>query len=237
MKEPMACQVKDLYAGYGDMIVVNGVNIYVKIGEKVALLGPNGSGKTTLINTIAGLLKPFKGEIRLFGYDITGLKPHEIAELGVSIVPEGGRVFPRLTVMENLLVAIPRKGKSYMLIEEIFKLFPVLKERREQLAGTLSGGEQRMLAIARALVRNPKLLIIDELSLGLAPKLVLTLYKALNELWETSRISILVTEQFVKMALEFSHRAYFIELGSIVLEGPSQELIENPYVKRVYLGV
>ena len=237
MTGPMPCEVRNLYTGYGDTIIIHDLSMSIGRNEKVALIGPNGAGKTTLLNAIVGLLKPVKGEIRVFGRDTRHLEPHEIIKLGVGVVPEGGRIFPRLTVMENILVAMPSRDRSAATLEEIFSLFPILKARREQLAGTLSGGEQRMLAIARAIARNPKLLIIDELSLGLAPKIISMIYNALNVLWETTDTSILVTEQFIKRALEFSQRAYLIEHGSIVLEGPSHELAENPYVKKAYLGI
>jgi len=232
----MACEVKNLYAGYGEMVVVHDVSINLTRGEKVALIGPNGAGKTTLIHTLVGLLKPIKGTVLIFGNDIRDLEPHEISDLGVSLIPEGGRIFPRLTVLENILVSVPSQGKNSFSLEEIFKVFPILKDRKDQLAGTLSGGEQRMLAIARSIARSPKLLIIDELSLGLAPKALSTIYNSVNELWETTGMSILITEQFIKRALEFSHRAYLIEQGSIVLEGQSHELLESEHVRKAYLG-
>lgn len=235
MSKPLPCEVKDLYAGYGDVTVLHGVTMKVDRREKVALIGPNGAGKTTLIRVIVGLLKPLQGDVYIFGRRVKELKPYEIAKIGVSIVPEGGRIFPRLTVLENILAAV--EDKSSFTLHEVLSLFPVLKERKDQLAGTLSGGEQRMLAIARAIARKPSFLIIDELSLGLGPKVVMQIYNALNTLWETTNMSILITEQYIKFALEFSDRAYVIENGSIVLEGSSQDLIDNPYVKKAYLGI
>ncbi len=228
-------KIESLSAGYGDLEMLHNINMILRRKEKVALVGPNGAGKSTLINTIGGLIKPKKGRIIFLGKDITTLDPHERANLGIAIVPEGGRIFPRLTVYENLIMSAKKKNEEYF--KEIFDLFPKLRERMNQLAGTLSGGEQRMLAIARALVQKPKLLIIDELSLGLGPKIVSEIYKALNNIWETSDLTILVSEQYVTKALEFSDRAYVIENGSVVLEGFSKELIKDPRIIKAYLGV
>ncbi len=235
MSASLPCEVRDLHAGYGDATVLHGITMKVDRREKVAIIGPNGAGKTTLIMVIVGLLRPLRGTVYIFGRNLVELKPHNIAKLGVGIVPEGGRIFPRLTVLENILAAM--EDQRSLTLSEVFSLFPILRERKDQLAGTLSGGEQRMLAITRAIVRKPSFLIIDELSLGLGPKIVSQIYNALNKLWETTNISILITEQYVKRALEFSDRAYVIENGSIVLEGLSQDLIDNPYVIKAYLGV
>jgi len=230
------CEVKKVTAGYGEMVVIRDVSLSIREGQKVALIGPNGAGKTTLVNVIVSLLKPKEGDVYIFGKNTKNLKPYEVAEMGVRVVPEGGRVFPRLSVLENLLTAVQGR-KDYGRLDVVFTLFPRLKERRDQLAETLSGGEQRMLAIARALAGNPKLLILDELSLGLGPKIVSEIYRALMEAWEEFKISILLIEQYVRKALEFSDTAYVIEGGEIKLEGPSRELINNDYVKKVYLGL
>jgi branched-chain amino acid transport system ATP-binding protein len=237
MERNIPCITKNLDAGYGGVAYIRNVNIQVGKNEKVAIIGPNGAGKTTIMNTLVGILKPLRGEVQIFGNDIRYLEPHKIVELGISIVPEGGRVFPRLTVLENILASISRNRKTSITLEELFRLFPILKDRKDQLAGTLSGGEQRMLAIARAIARSPKFLIVDELSLGLAPKIISAIYASLNVLWETANISMLITEQYIKRALEFSHRAYLVENGSIVLEGPSVELLDNPNIKETYLKI
>jgi branched-chain amino acid transport system ATP-binding protein len=228
-------KIADLSAGYGDLAILHNIELEIKHGEKVALIGPNGAGKSTLIKVIGGLIKPLRGDIYLQGVRINDLSPHERTRLGIAIVPEGGRIFPKLTVYENLIISAKRKDD--VVFEEVFELFPVLKERKNQIAGTLSGGEQRMLAIARALVLRPKLLIIDELSLGLAPKIINDIYNALLDLWEKTRMSLLITEQYVKKALEFSDRAYVIEGGSIVLKGDSKELIKDPRIVKAYLTI
>jgi branched-chain amino acid transport system ATP-binding protein len=228
-------KITDLSAGYGDLAILHNIELEIKHGEKVALIGPNGAGKSTLIKVIGGLIKPLRGDIYLQGVRINDLSPHERTRLGIAIVPEGGRIFPKLTVYENLIISAKRKDDA--VFEEVFELFPVLKERKNQIAGTLSGGEQRMLAIARALVLRPKLLIIDELSLGLAPKIINDIYNALLDLWEKTRMSLLITEQYVKKALEFSDRAYVIEGGSIVLKGDSKELIKDPRIVKAYLTI
>jgi branched-chain amino acid transport system ATP-binding protein len=228
-------KITDLSAGYGDLAILHNIELEIKHGEKVALIGPNGAGKSTLIKVIGGLIKPLRGDIYLQGVRINDLSPHERTRLGIAIVPEGGRIFPKLTVYENLIISAKRKDDA--AFEEVFELFPVLKERKNQIAGTLSGGEQRMLAIARALVLRPKLLIIDELSLGLAPKIINDIYNALLDLWEKTRMSLLITEQYVKKALEFSDRAYVIEGGSIVLKGDSKELIKDPRIVKAYLTI
>jgi len=232
-------EVRNLEAQYGRIKVLWGVSIDVGEHEKVALIGPNGAGKSTLIKAIMGIVKPASGRVIFQGRDITGADTYRIARLGIGYVPEGGMIIPRLTVLENMLAAITTKEaekRANDTLELIYSLFPILKERKNQLGGTLSGGEQRMLAIARALMLRPKLLMIDELSLGLAPKVISTIYSALDQLYESEKISILVTEQFVEKALRFSEKAYLLEKGIITLQGSSHELINNEYIRKAYIG-
>jgi len=230
--------VRGLNAGYGKLHVLWDIDIYIDAGEKVALIGPNGAGKTTLLRSIMGLTTLFSGRIIYNGEDITNLPTFMRARSGITLVPEGSRVFPKLTVLENLLVATTTeesKKKIEDSLDFVFTLFPILKERKDQLAGTLSGGEQRMLAIARGLMTRPKLLMVDELSLGLAPKVVSSLYIALGEVHKYG-ITLLIVEQYVKKALEFSERAYLIEKGRIVKHGRGDELLADRYIREVYIG-
>jgi branched-chain amino acid transport system ATP-binding protein len=231
--------VKNLEAGYGEILIIREVSLNIKRGEIVGLIGPNGAGKTTLLKTISGILKPKSGEIYFENIRIDKLPPYKITELGISHVPEGGHIFPNLTVMENIEVwALHKKAREKFAdtLEWIFQVFPRLKERRKQVAGTLSGGERRMLAIANALIQRPKLLLIDELSFGLAPKLVTELFNKLKELNE-SGITILLVEQNVVRALELCNRAYVLETGKIVLEGFTKELQNNEMIRKAYLGL
>jgi branched-chain amino acid transport system ATP-binding protein len=215
------------------------VSLEVYTGEILGLIGPNGAGKSTLIKAIMGILRPSAGNIYFNKQDITATDTYRIARLGIGYVPEGSMVIPRLTVFENLLAAVTTKEaekRKEDTLELVYTLFPILKERKDQLGGTLSGGEQRMLAIARALMLRPKLLIIDELSLGLAPKVIGAIYLALDQLYESQKISILITEQFVEKALRFSQRAYLLEKGRIALQEISEELANNEYIRKAYIG-
>jgi len=210
----------------------------VRPGEIVTLIGANGAGKTTTLRTISGLVKPRQGQVLLEGRDITRLPPHEIAALGVGHVPEGRRIFPRLTVLENLemgayLVRDPKELQRRL--QAVFELFPRLYERQDQPGGTLSGGEQQMLAIARALMMGPKIMLLDEPSMGLAPVLVETIFDVLRRLNEEGT-TILLVEQNAHMALQVAHRGYVIETGRIVLEGPAAQLAQDPQVQAAYLG-
>jgi branched-chain amino acid transport system ATP-binding protein len=221
------------------MEVLSNVSLNVNKEEFVAIVGSNGAGKTTLLRCITGLIKVEKGLIRFNNEIITGLPPYKIAERGVVVVPEGRRLFPKLTVLENLQMGAyskkARKREKEML-EEIFSLFPRLKERKSQKAGTLSGGEQQMLTIGRALMSLPELLMLDEPSLGLAPTLVLELFKTLEVLKER-RLTVLLVEQNVHRALQLTNRAYVLEHGKIVLEGPSEKLLNDDMVRKAYLGI
>ena len=231
-------EIRNLHAGYGKMQVMHGIDIEIGTGEIVALLGSNGAGKSTLNNNISGLYKPTSGQIFFEGFDITGLRSEKVIDLGIIQVPEGRRIFPNMTVFENLELGGYRRGKSKRTknIEWVVGVFPRLSERFGQMAGTLSGGEQQMLAVGRAMMADPSLLILDEPSLGLSPLLVdemFTLIKNLNE----SGLSIFLVEQNVMQSLEIATRAYVIENGCVVLSGDANSLINDPELKKTYLGL
>ena len=231
-------EIRNLHAGYGKMQVLHGIDIEIGTGEIVALLGSNGAGKSTLNNNISGLYKPTSGQIFFEGFDITGLRSEKVIDLGIIQVPEGRRIFPNMTVFENLELGGYRRGKSKRTknIEWVVGVFPRLSERFRQMAGTLSGGEQQMLAVGRAMMADPSLLILDEPSLGLSPLLVdemFTLIKNLNE----SGLSIFLVEQNVMQSLEIATRAYVIENGCVVLSGDADSLINDPELKITYLGL
>jgi branched-chain amino acid transport system ATP-binding protein len=232
--------VEDLEVWYGKILAVDGITIKVEKGEIVGLIGPNGAGKSTILNSIIGMIKPKKGKITLNGESLMNLPTYEIIKKGITIAPEGRRLFPFLTVEENLLMGAIngeawKKRKSSL--EFIYSKFPKLKERRMQLAGTLSGGEQQMLTIARALMASPKLLLIDEPSLGLAPNISLEVYKLIKSLRDENKITILLSDQNARRVLQISDRAYIIENGRIRMEGESERLAKNEEVRRVYLGL
>lgn len=214
------------------------VSLEVRHGEMLALIGANTSGKSTLLDTISGLLHPSKGSIEFDGKDITRLEPHEIVELGITQVPEGRRIFPDMSVMDNLLIG-SYSGRARVKREEnltrVYQCFPVLKERSTQIAKTLSGGEQQMLAIGRGLMADPKLMLIDEMSLGLAPIVINELFRALREIREGG-ITLLFVEQNVRRTLQEADRAYILETGRVVLSGTAAELREEDQVKKAYFG-
>ena len=232
-------RVSDLHVYYGDAQVLWGINLNIAPGEVCTLIGANGGGKTTLLKTICRLLPTRKGSILLSEVDLKDREPHEILSLGLSMVPEGRRIFPSMTVEENLKIgAYIRRvwGKKDSQLEKNYKLFPRLEERRQQLAGTLSGGERQMLAIARALMSNPQILLLDEPSLGLAPKIVehvMETVQAINQ----NGVTILLVEQNANIALRVSQRGYVIESGRIVMEGGSDALLNNQRIKEAYLGL
>jgi branched-chain amino acid transport system ATP-binding protein len=229
-------EVKGLSAGYQDNDVVHDVSFHVGEGEAVMIIGSNGAGKTTLFKSICGLLSPSTGEVILHGVDTAGLPAQRLVRSGMSFVAAQRHLFPRMTVQENLsLGAYPRRPNPETL-SLVMDLFPRLAERRRQHAGTMSGGEQQMLAVGRALMARPKLLVLDEPSTGLAPKLAHEAYQALGVLRKQG-LTVLVAEQQVPLALEFSDRGYVLENGLIQLEGSSAELAQNPEVRRAYLGV
>lgn len=222
----------------GGAHILRNVSIQLFENEILTVIGPNGAGKTTLLNTISGLVVPTSGTIEFYNKRIDGLPPYRIVELGISHVPEGRQLFPRLSVLENLkLGAYTRKARKEMneTLKLVFDMFPILKERAKQAAGSLSGGEQQMLAIARGLMSKPKLLMLDEPSLGLAPKVVDTIFKSIKDIAKAT--TILLVEQNVHRALEIADRGYVIESGSTVIEGESKELKNNDYVKKAYLGI
>jgi len=232
-------EIKNLTVSYGAINALHGISLSVANGKIVPLIGANGAGKTTTLKTISGLLKPKSGEIFYDGKNIAGLPPHQIVARGISHVPEGRMIFANLTVLENLqLGAYLQKDKQIVRreLEHVFSLFPRLQEREKQIAGTLSGGEQQMLAIGRALMSKPKLLLLDEPSLGLAPLLVKTIFEKIVEINREQGITILLVEQNANLALGISHSGYVLETGKIILQDDSAALRRNPQVKSAYLG-
>lgn len=222
---------------YGDLQAIRDVSFEVETGEKTVIVGSNGAGKTTTLKTVSSILHPRSGSIEFLGKRIDQLPPHKIIELGISHVPEGRGLFPRMTVTENLeMGAYTRRESKNEMLEQVFQLFPVLKERRNQLAGTMSGGERQMLAIARGLMSKPKLLMLDEPSLGLAPMLVLSIFDMIETI-NKEGVTILLVEQNVRHALEMADRGYVLETGRITMKGTGKELIDNDYVKKAYLGM
>jgi branched-chain amino acid transport system ATP-binding protein len=233
----MLFSVRDLHVSYGSIKAVHGVSFEVDEGEIVTLIGANGAGKSTILNTIAGLQRPDQGEITYRGADLVQMNAHDLVKLGVALVPEGRRIFGNLTVYENLRLAGFRLSGAELgqRIGRVFKYFPRLEERRAQLGDTLSGGEQQMLAVGRALVTGGELMLLDEPSMGLAPILVQQIFEILAEI-NRQGTTILLVEQNAHMALKLAHRGYVLETGSVVLSGPSQELSASPEVQRAYLG-
>jgi branched-chain amino acid transport system ATP-binding protein len=231
-------RLQDVQVKYGNIQVLHGINLTVGKGEIVSILGANGAGKSTTLMSISGLIRPFRGEILLEDQPLHRLRAHAIVRQGVAQVPEGRRVFGTLSVQENLkLGAFTRHDGATIrqTLEWILTLFPILAERRGQLAGTLSGGEQQMLAIGRALMSRPRILLLDEPSLGLAPLLVKTIFQTLREINATG-VTIVLVEQNARVALKLAHRGYVLETGRIVLEDSASALLANPEVQRAYLG-
>lgn len=234
----MMLEVNDLHVSYGAIRALKGVSCQVDDGEIVALIGANGAGKTTTLRTISGLIRPVSGSISFKGNPITKMPPHEIVISGISQVPEGRRVFTRMSVMENLeMGAYIRKDKAAVKadIKKIFERFPRLEERKNQLSGTLSGGEQQMLAMGRALMSKPTLLLLDEPSMGLAPMLVQEIFSIIKEINQAGT-TVLLVEQNAHMALSIANRAYVLETGEVVLSGPAKDLANDPEVQKAYLG-
>jgi len=232
-------EITNLTVSYGAIRALHGISLSAKAGGIVTLIGSNGAGKTTTLKTISGLLKPKSGEIRYAGENIAGLPPHEIVKRGLSHVPEGRMIFANLTVLENLHMGAylqVDKASVRRELEFVFAIFPRLQERTAQIAGTLSGGEQQMLAIGRALMAKPKFLMLDEPSLGLAPLLVKTIFEKIVEINRERGLTILLVEQNANRALEISNFGYVLETGKITLQGDSAALRQNPLVKNAYLG-
>jgi branched-chain amino acid transport system ATP-binding protein len=229
--------IKGLRSGYGKLEVLHDIGIDILQGQIVSLIGANGAGKTTLLKTISGLLRPTRGSIEFEDESIVRRPPHTIVELGISHVPEGRAILKRMTVIDNLRMGayVRRDSAIASDIDNVFERFPALSERRLQIAGTLSGGEQQMLAIGRALVARPRLLLLDEPSLGLAPKIVTRIFLTLRELKNEGK-TILLVEQNARQALQVADHGYVMERGRIVIKGSGQELLDTPDVQRTYLG-
>lgn len=231
-------EVNDIQVAYGVILAIKGVSFHVDKGEVIALIGANGAGKTTILHTISGLITPKSGSVIFEGKDITKIPGHKIVSMGMAHVPEGRRVFAQLTVLENLKMgAYTRKNKDEVqqTLEMVFERFPRLKERQNQLAGTLSGGEQQMLAMGRALMSHPSIILMDEPSMGLSPIFVNEIFDIIQEV-SKSGTTVLLVEQNAKKALSIADRAYVLETGNIVLEGKAADLLENDAIKKAYLG-
>ena len=232
-------EIQDVSSGYGEVQILWDVSLKLERGKLTALVGSNGVGKTTLLRTVMGLIKPSQGSITFDGQDVTRISPHGKASQGIVLVPEGRQLFPSMTVYENLeMGAYTKRAKSHFRenLEKVYDMLPRLKERTDQKAGTLSGGEQQMLAVARGLMAQPEILMFDELSLGLAPFLVLNLFEVLQRLKEEG-LTMLLVEQNVQMALAVSEYGYVLAEGRIDMEGPRRELARNEYVRAAYLGI
>jgi branched-chain amino acid transport system ATP-binding protein len=230
-------EVSNVHVYYDAIHALKGVCFSIEQGELVTLLGANGAGKTTTLKTLSGLLRPRSGSIQLEGVSLRDADPHVIVRRGVAHVPEGRKIFPRFTVLENLHIGGYTRAKASWGpdIERVFELFPRLMQRQKQIAGTLSGGEQQMLAIGRALMARPKLLLLDEPSMGLAPKIVEQILETISSI-NKSGVTVLLVEQNAAMALAISHRGYVLETGQVILEGPATELAGNDLVRQAYLG-
>jgi ABC-type branched-subunit amino acid transport system ATPase component len=231
-------KAEEIYAGYGKLEILHGVSLQVRSGELVCVIGPNGAGKSTAFKTIVGLLHSASGRILFDGQEITGLPPYQVLRLGLTYVPQGRIVFPQMTVLENLEMGAYVETDSLRVREaqeRVYGLFPILAERQHQKAGTMSGGEQQMLAIARALMTSPKLILLDEPSLGLSPKFVTLIFDKLSEMKQVG-YTMLVVEQNAAKALSVADRGYVLELGRNRFAGSGQALLNDPEVKRLYLG-
>jgi len=232
-------EIENLVVNYGAICALHGLSLKVEQGDIVTLIGANGAGKTTLLRTISGLIKPKRGQIRYGGFSITNLPAHEVVKRGIAHVPEGRMIFANLTVWENLRMGAYLQSDKAVIqreLEYVFGIFPRLQERQKQVAGTLSGGEQQMLAIGRALMSKPKFLMLDEPSLGIAPLLVKLIFEKIVEINREQGITILLVEQNANLALQVSRYAYVLETGRITLQDESAKLRQNPEVKRAYLG-
>ena len=237
MTDPIL-QIQNLHVAYGGIRAVKGIHLDIAPGELVALIGSNGAGKTTTLKTLAGLLKPNSGEIRYDGNSLNGVAAHQRVSMGLALVPEGRGIFARLSISENLLMGAYSRGNSDEIAADLtrmYELFPRLHERKQQLAGTLSGGEQQMVAMARALMSRPRLLMLDEPSMGLAPLMVKKIFQTVRDI-SAQGMSILLVEQNAKLALQVASRGYVMESGTVTLSGTSKELLGSAAVQRAYLG-
>jgi branched-chain amino acid transport system ATP-binding protein len=229
-------RLEKIHTSYGPIRAIKGIDLEIGKGEIVCLIGSNGAGKSTCLMTISGILRPSEGRIMLHDSDISGLSPHRIVSSGICQVPEGRRIFPRLTVLENLeMGAYLDRSDFTSTLTRVFRLFPILEERKTQYGGTLSGGEQQMLAIGRALMASPDVLLLDEPSLGLAPIMVSKIFRTIHEI-NSEGVTVLLVEQNARAALRLSHRGYVIENGMIALSGSSRDLLDNEKVRQAYLG-
>ena len=232
-------RIEDLDVGYGHLQILRKVSMSIKVGEIVAILGPNGAGKTTLLKSIMGLVPPMSGKVYFQGQDVTGHQTFELARQGIAFVPEERNIFLAMTVEENLLLGAYFNNDKELIkqyLDHVYEMFPRLLERRKQLAGTMSGGERQMLAIGRGLMSNPHLVILDEPSMGLSPTNVLVVFETIKKL-VAQDVTIMIVEQNLSTTLGVASRAYVMEQGSVVMEGPSEELANNDYVKKMYLGL
>jgi branched-chain amino acid transport system ATP-binding protein len=234
----MLLEVRNVHVAYGDAPAVWDATLSVGAGRIVSVVGPNGAGKSTLINAIAGILRPTGGQVLLDGTDISRLASHRVCEHGVAIVPEGRRLFTHMSVLENLELGAYAQPRAQLQasLEEVFSLFPILRERKQQVSGSMSGGQQQMVAIGRALMARPRLLLMDEPSLGLSPAVVDDMFRIIATINERG-VAVLLVEQNITKALELAHHAYVIEQGRIVTSGSPQALLNNPKIKEAYLGV
>ncbi|QDW73115.1 ABC transporter ATP-binding protein [Lachnospiraceae bacterium KGMB03038] len=233
-------KVEHLSVSYGAIQAVRDISFEVGKGEIVSLIGNNGAGKSSTLKALTGIVKPAQGSIKLFDQEIAGVKAHKVSKLGMAMVPEGRGIFTRMTVLENLEMGAfnrPDKENVKSDLDKVFELFPVLAERRKQKGGSLSGGEQQMLAVGRAMMQNPKILLLDEPSLGLAPQVVESIFEVVKEINKKDGTPILLVEQNAYLALEVSNRGYVLETGEIIVYDESKKLLENEMVQRAYLGV
>jgi branched-chain amino acid transport system ATP-binding protein len=236
--DDLLLRVEGIHAGYGKMEILHGLSLQVQPRELVSLIGPNGAGKSTVFKTVVGFLRPTSGRVLFAGQEITGIPPYEVLRLGLAYVPQGRIVFPQMTVLENLEMGAyiePDRAKVQEALDRVYTLFPVLHERQQQRAGSMSGGEQQMVAIGRALMTAPKLILLDEPSLGLSPKFVTLIFDKLVEMKQAG-YTLLVVEQNAAKALSVADRGYALELGRNRFEGTGQRLLNDPEVKRLYLG-
>ena len=235
----MLLEVRNIEVAYGDAVALWDTSLSIDAGQIISVVGPNGAGKSTLVNAVSGILRPRKGQVMMNGVDISLLPGHRVCDHGIAIVPEGRRLFTQMSVMDNLLLGSYRRGaraERAASLEEVFALFPILNERKDQIAGSMSGGQQQMVAIARALMARPQLLLMDEPSLGLAPSIVTEMFSIIETI-NRRGVSVLLVEQNVNQALAVAHFAYVVEQGRVVTSGLPGDLINDPSIREAYLGV